>query len=117
MTDAAKKERKLTNQQKLVEAFLFDSKTCVWSKEIKIANQLIKEHGFDFLMFLEGRQKMPSLCWFFTDNGKKFLSDIKKYNSMSFERESIKLEESPVAPTTEVSKKPVSLKEFLNLFK
>lgn len=60
---------------------------------------------------------MPSLCWFLTDNGKKFLSDIKKYNSMSFEKEPIKLEECPVAPAAEVSKKPVSLKEFLNLYK
>jgi hypothetical protein len=101
----------------LVHAFLFDTKTCIWSKEIKIANQLIKEHGFEFLMFLKGRQKMPSLCWFLTDNGKKFLSDVKKYNSISFSRESIQLEEAPVAPSAEVNKKPISLKDFLNIFK
>ena len=77
MTGAPKKVRQLTNAQKLVKAFLFDSKNCSWAKEIKIANKLIKDHGFDFLIFLEGRQKMPSLCWFLTDDGKQFLKDVK----------------------------------------
>lgn len=116
MTGAAKKVRKLTNAQKLVKAFLFDSKNCSWPKEIKIANQLIKEHGFEFLIFLEGRQKMPSLCWFLTENGKEFLRDVKKYNSMSFNPQKIDLLENPVAPPVEIKKKITSVKDFLNLF-
>jgi hypothetical protein len=116
MTGAPKKVRQLTNAQKLVKAFLFDSKNCSWPKEIKIANKLIKDHGFDFLIFLEGRQKMPSLCWFLTDDGKQFLKDVKKYNSMSFEPQKIELAESPIAPVVEIIKKPNSVKEFLNLF-
>ena len=116
MTGAPKKVRQLTNAQKLVKAFLFDSKTCSWPKEIKIANKLIKDYGFDFLIFLEGRQKMPSLCWFLTDDGKLFLKDVKKYNSMSFGSQKIELSESPIAPAVEIIKKPNSVKEFLNLF-
>jgi hypothetical protein len=116
MTGAARKVRQLTDSQKLVKAFLFDSKNCSWPKEIKIANKLIKEYGFDFLIFLEGRQKMPSLCWFLTDDGKLFLKDVKKYNSMSFGSPKIELSETPVAPAVEIIKKPNSVKEFLNLF-
>jgi len=116
MTGDSKKIRQLTNAQKLVKAFLFDSKVCSWPKEIKIANSLIREHGFEFLIFLEGRQKMPSLCWFLTDNGKLFLKHVKKYNSMSFEPQKIELTQEPVAPTVEVVKRPSSVKDFLNLF-
>lgn len=116
MTGVVRKLRQLTDSQKLVKAFLFDPNNCSWPKEIKIANKLIKEHGFDFLIFLEGRQKMPSLCWFLTDDGKLFLKDVKKYNSMSFGSQKIELSETTIAPAVEVIKKPTSLKQFLNLF-
>ena len=77
---------------------------------------LIKEHGFDWLMSLKGRTKVISLVWFLGENGKSFLKDIKKYQSLSFEKEEIILEDNPVAPEVEVVKKPTSVKEFLNLF-
>ncbi len=116
MAGKAKTERKLTEAQQLVEAFLFDPDKCKWSKEIKVTNALIKEHGFEFLISLKGRTKMPSMCWFLTDNGKKFIADAKSYHNLSFQDESIPLEENAVAPTVEVNKKPTSFKEFLNLF-
>ena len=59
---------------------------------------------------------MPSLCWFLTDDGKLFLKDVKKYNSMSFEPNKIELSENPIAPAVEIVKKPTSVREFLNLF-
>ena len=83
---------------------------------MKMASMLISENGFDFLIRQKGKQKMPSLAWFYTDNGKKFIKDIKSYESMSFGGESIILEEAPVAPTTNVERKPRSIKEFLNIF-
>ena len=83
---------------------------------MRIAGKLIKEHGFDFLISLKGRTKLVSLTWFLGDNGKKFLNDIKKYQSLSFEKEKIELQDNPVAPPTEIVKKPKSIKEFLNLF-
>ena len=83
---------------------------------MRIAGKLIKMYGFDFLISLKGRTKLISLTWFLGENGKKFLDDIKKYQSLSFEKEKIDLEDMPVAPPTEVVKKPKSVKEFLNLF-
>lgn len=110
-----KKVRKLSNQQKLIIAFLIDSKSCNWPNEMRIANLLIKAHGFEFLMSLKGRTKLISLVWFLGENGKKFLTDIKKYNSLSFKKQSFELEENTVAPPVEINKKPKSVKDFLNL--
>lgn len=116
MPEKTKSPRKLTDQQKLVKAFLFDYNKCIWSKEIKMANKLLKEHSFEFLISLEGRIKMPSLCWFYGKDGKRFLKEVKSYSTMTLQKESPKLEESPVAPEVQINKKPTSLKEFLNIF-
>lgn len=83
---------------------------------MRVAGQLIKKHGFDFLISLKGRTRLISLTWFLGENGKKFLEDIKKYESLSFEKSKIVLENETIAPPTEVTKKPTSLKQFLNLF-
>ena len=67
--------------------------------------------------FVAGFQDaIGSLLWFLGDNGKKFLQDIKKYQSLSFEKQEIILEDNPVAPPTEIVKKPTSVKDFLNIF-
>jgi hypothetical protein len=116
MAGKSKTGRKLTEAQQLIEAFLFDATQCKWPKETKVTTALIKEHGFEFLISLKGRTKMPSMCWFLTENGKKFIADAKSYHNLSFQEQSIPLEESSVAPAVEVNKKPTSFKEFLNLF-
>jgi len=116
MTAKKKGERKLSEGQQLVNAFLFEPKTCQWPKEVKISNAIIKEHGFEFLMSLKGRIKIPSMCWFLTDKGKRFIVEAKAYQNLFPDRQEIKLEESSVAPATEVNKKPTSFKEFLNIF-
>ena len=112
-----KKPRKLSNHQKLIITFLVDHQKCNWANEMRIANKLIKEHGFEFLMSLKGRTKLISLVWFLGENGKKFLNDIKKYQSLSFKKETYQLEEQPIAPPVEIEKKPKTVQEFLNLFK
>jgi hypothetical protein len=112
----SKKPRKLSNQQVLIGAFLKDTKTCNWQKEMRMANILIKEYGFDFLLSLKGRAKVISLVWFLGDNGKRFLKEIKNYQSLDFKPEEIKLQDEPVAEKTEVEIKPTSLKDFLNIF-
>lgn len=113
------KVRKPNKQQELIAAFLFNPPASrgEWAREVKLASKLIKDHGFDFLISQKGKQKMPSLAWFYTDNGKLFIRDVKSYESMTFDAPKIVLEEQPVAPTTNVEKKPTSLKEFLNIFK
>jgi len=111
-----RKPRKLSNHQLLIMAFLNEPSKCNWPNEMRVASKLIKQYDFDFLMSLKGRTKLISLTWFLGDNGKKFLNDIRKYQSLSFEKQKIELEDKPVAPPTKVVKKPKSLKEFLNLF-
>lgn len=113
------KERKPNKHQELIKAFLFEEprNRTEWGREMKLATKLIKEHGFDFLIAQKGKVKMPSLAWFYTENGKKFVRDVKSYVSMNFEGEKILLEDQPIAPNTTVEKKPTSLKEFLNIFK
>jgi len=83
---------------------------------MRIANQLIKKYGFDFLIKLKGRTKLISLSWFLGENGRKFINNIKKYESLSFEKQKIELQDNPVAPPVQINKKPTSVKEFLNLF-
>jgi hypothetical protein len=116
MTAKTKKPRKLSQQQQIIILFLSDTKSCNWPNEMRIATKLIEEYGFDWLISLKGRTKVISLTWFLGDNGKNFLNDIRKYQSLSFEKEEIVLEDNPVAPPTEVVLKPTSFKQFLNIF-
>jgi len=116
MTAKTKKPRKLSQQQQIIILFLSDTKSCNWPNEMRIATKLIEEYGFDWLISLKGRTKVISLTWFLGDNGKNFLNDIKKYQSLSFEKQEIVLEDNPVAPPTEVVLKPTSFKQFLNIF-
>jgi hypothetical protein len=51
-----------------------------------------------------------------TDKGKRFLVEAKAYQNLFPDKQEIKLEETSIAPTVEVNKKPTSLKEFLNIF-
>ena len=116
MTAQTSKPRKLSQQQEIISLFLIDKKNINWPNEMRVATKLIKEYGFDWLMSLNGRTKTISLTWFLGENGKKFLNDIKKYQSLSFEKQEIILEDNPVAPPTEIVKKPTSVKDFLNIF-
>ena len=116
MTAQTSKPRKLSQQQEIISLFLIDKKNINWPNEMRVATKLIREYGFDWLMSLNGRTKTISLTWFLGENGKKFLNDIKKYQSLSFEKQEIILEDNPVAPPTEIVKKPTSVKDFLNIF-
>lgn len=116
MTARTSKPRKLSQQQQIIELFLLDTTACNWSTEMRFATKLIKIYDFDWLMSLNGRTKVVSLTWFFGENGKKFLNDIKRYQSLSFEKQEIILQDNPVADPAEITKKPVSVKDFLNIF-
>jgi hypothetical protein len=112
------KTKKPNKYQDIILAFLFEepSSRGAWAKEMKMAVALEKEHSYEFLIAQKGKVKMPSLAWFYTDNGKKFVKDVKSYINLSFGSESFDLQDQPVAPESEVKKKPSSLKEFLNIY-
>jgi hypothetical protein len=53
-----------------------------WAKEMKIMNDLIKKcDNPDFWFHARTEFQIPSLAWFLTDNGRKYLNDkYKKFN-------------------------------------
>lgn len=113
-----KKNNKGISYQTIINTFLFSppASSSDWGKEMKFAVKLCEEHGIDFLFSLRGKKKMPSLCWFMTEDGKKFLKNSKACQNLNFQPDLINLENQPVAPLVEVDKKPKTLKDFLNIF-
>jgi len=57
-------------------------KNIAWAKEMKIMNDLIKKcDNPDFWFHARTEFQIPSLAWFLTDNGRKYLNDkYKKFN-------------------------------------
>ena len=116
MPSSEKKPRKLSKQQEIIHAFLKDPSSCYWAKETRFANILIKRYSFEWLISLKNRTRVISLIWFLGENGKKFLEDIKRYQSLEFKKEKYELQNDPVAPPQVIDKKPETVKDFLNLF-
>lgn len=115
---AFKKSGSKITYQDLIKSFLFTlpaAKTD-WAREMKLAVSLSKEHGLELLFSLKGKKKMPSLAWFKTEAGIKFIENAKALKKLNLEKEEFKLEESPVAPKVEIDKKPKTVQQFLNLF-
>lgn len=53
-----------------------------WSKEMKIMNDLVKKcDNPEFWFHARTEFQIPSLAWFLTENGRKYLNDkYKKFN-------------------------------------
>lgn len=112
-----KSDKKITYQD-LIKCFLFTppSTKADWAREMKLAVSLSKQYGLEFLYSLRDKKKMPSLAWFKTDAGIKFLRNGKALKKLNLQKEEIKLEETAVAPEVKVDKKPKTVQQFLNLF-
>jgi hypothetical protein len=69
-------------------------RSIAWAKEMKIMNDLIKKcDNPDFWFHARTDFAIPSLAWFLTDNGRKYLNDkYKKFKlELKTEPESYKL--------------------------
>lgn len=57
-------------------------KNIAWAKEMKIMNELIKKcNNPEFWFHARTEFQIPSLAWFLTENGRKYLNDkYKKFN-------------------------------------
>jgi len=86
-----------------------------WPREIKIAQTLIKTYkGYSFWNNLKDL-KLPSLAWFLTDEGKKFIATEQIKDKLILERpEKIQLKENKLGQDKKVCQKPKSLLEFIS---
>ena len=85
-----------------------------WPREIKIAQKLIKTYkGYSFWNSLKDL-KLPSLAWFLTDEGKKFIATEQIKDKLILEiPEKIQLKENKLGEDKKVCQKPKSLLEFI----
>ena len=85
-----------------------------WPREIKISQKLIKNYnGYSFLNSLKDL-KLPSLAWFLTDEGKKFIATEQIKDKLILERpEKIELQENKLGQDKKVCQKPKSMLEFI----
>jgi hypothetical protein len=111
-----RKPRKLSKHQLLIKAFLAETSECNWPNEMRIASILIKKYGFELLMSFEGATKLKSLVWFLGETGKKFLHRQIKLRKLKFRSKNYPLENKPLGKRAKINKKPVSIKDFLNIF-
>jgi hypothetical protein len=120
-------QRRLTNEQKVVEHFinvaLYEKNDKdFWNREIKFARELLAQYGVDLLLFAPPPEgyKQKSLMFLMTDFGKNYLSDqkfeYKKATTDLQQREEIKLTETKIGEDIAAVRKPRTLKEFLNFY-
>jgi hypothetical protein len=109
------------NKKEFVKKFLKDSSSIVWPKEMKMVKSLFKifpDEGF--WKGLELNFKLNSLCWFFSDSGRKFLNqEYKKFNLELPETKTFEVDNNNVAFKNKSSyslEKALNLREFLNLW-
>jgi hypothetical protein len=109
------------NKKSFVSKFVKDTKSLVWPREMKIVNTLYKTFPNDsFWESLELKFKLNSLCWFLSDEGRKFLnSEYKKFKFEPEKPETFELKNNNIAfegKIGETIQAPMTVREFLNLW-
>jgi hypothetical protein len=109
------------NKKDFVKKFLKDSKNIIWPKEMKMVKSLFKI--FPNEKFWEGLEltfKLNSLCWFFSDDGRKFLNkEYKKFKLELPETKKFEIENNNIALENKNSyslEESLNLRKFLNLW-
>jgi hypothetical protein len=109
------------NKKSFIKKFVKETKSIVWPKEIKMVNILFKIFpNQEFWDGLELNFKLNSLCWFLSDNGRKFLNqEYKKFNLNLPEIKKFEVDNNNIAfenKKTYDLVKALNLREFLNLW-
>jgi hypothetical protein len=110
------------NKKDFVLKFVKKDASLIWPREMKIVNSLFKIFpNEDFWNFIQLEFKLNSLCWFLSDDGRKFLNT--QYSKFIFEPakpENFSLKDN-IAPSNQdqrkIASKPLTLREFLELWK
>lgn len=110
------------NKREFLLKFLKSDANIVWPREMKIINSLLKIFPNEgFWLSLELKFKLNSLCWFLSDDGRKFLN--LEYKKFTFEPEKpqiFDLKNNNIEFDTKLDPNkvaPISVREFLNLWR
>jgi hypothetical protein len=109
------------NKKEFIKKFIKDSSSIVWPKEMKMVKSLLEIFpNKDFWNSLELKFKLNSLCWFLSDDGRKFLNQqYKKFNLNLPEAKKFEIDNNNIAFENKSSydlDKALNLREFLNLW-
>ena len=109
------------DKREFVKKFLKDSSNIVWPKEMRMVKSLFGIFpNEDFWKGLELNFKLNSLCWFLSDDGRKFLNQqYKKFNLNLPEAKKFEIDNNNIALENKSSydlDKALNLREFLNLW-
>ena len=110
------------NKKDFVLKFVKKDSSLLWPREMKIVNSLFKIFpSEDFWQFVQLDFKLNSLCWFLSDDGRKFLnSEYKKFKFEPQKPKSFELKNNDIAfngKIGETVKPPMTVREFLELWK
>ncbi len=109
------------NKKEFIKKFLKDSSNIIWPKEMRMVKSLFKIcPNEDFWNSLELPFKLNSLCWFLSDDGRKFLNkESKKFNLNLPELRKFEIENNNIAFGVKKDydlDEALNLREFLNLW-
>lgn len=109
------------SKKDFVKKFTKDPKTVSWPKEMSIVKKLWKIFPDEnFWNSLNLKFKLNSLCWFLSDDGRKFLNqEYKKFNLNLPETKKFEIENNNIAFDTKKDydlDTVLNLREFLNLW-
>ena len=109
------------NKKELIAKFVKKEATPVWPREMKMVNSLFKIFpNDDFWNSLELEFKLNSLCWFLSDEGRKFLNiEYKKFNFNPEKPKTFDLTNNNIAfegKIGETVQAPMTVREFLKLW-
>ena len=109
------------NKREFVLKFVKDSTAIVWPKEMKMVNTLFKiAPNDDFWRSLDLGFKLNSLCWFLSDDGRKFLNkEMKRFNFEPAKPEIFIIENNNIVTSGKIGETvgaPLTVREFLTLW-
>jgi hypothetical protein len=109
------------NKKTFIKKFIKDHSNLIWPKEMKMVKLLFQIFpNEDFWNSLELSFKLNSLCWFLSDDGRKFLNqEYKKFNLELPETKKFEIENNNIAFESKKDydlDKALNLREFLNLW-
>jgi hypothetical protein len=109
------------NKREFILKFVKQSSSLVWPREMKIVNSLFKIFPNEqFWNSLELKFKLNSLCWFLSDDGRKFLNvEYKKFQFEPLKPEVFEIKKNNIAfeeKIGETVQAPMTVREFLNLW-
>jgi len=85
-----------------------------WAREIKLAQKLIKEYKEYSFWNNSNQIKLPSLAWFLTEEGKKFINTQSKIQSLKeIKRKIYKISNNKIGEDKKTCQKPKTLLDFI----